>query len=130
MIKFNVIIINGYSLIVLKGIFLAKMKVMKVTENKMLQLSNQMMSEENTDPHYCQECGRGLGYSLRTIKVHSSRYKGLCKTRFRGHTLYTCQYCKMDLTSQFNLNSHNRMFGKNCKALQISRNRNFKLIST
>ena len=34
---------------------------MKVTEDKMLQLSNQMMTEENTDPHYCQECGRGMG---------------------------------------------------------------------
>ena len=92
------------------------------SDNEALSPLSYLPMEENIDPYYCPDCGKGLGYSLSSFNAHV-RNEEFCKQYNSGKIFYTCQYCKIDYSRLHTLKKHNKKFGNSCKTRQISLNR-------
>ena len=83
-----------------------------------------LITEEESNPYYCPDCGQCLGYSYKIFQTHISMYKGHCKEKFAGSTLYGCKYCKQEFSKLYSLVRHYKTFGDACKTRQITMNSN------
>ena len=82
-----------------------------------------LITEEDSNPYFCPDCGRCLGYSYNFFKMHISRYTGHCKKKFAGSRLYGCKYCKLEFHKLHHLERHCKTFGDACKTRQITMNK-------
>ena len=82
-----------------------------------------LMTEEDSNPYYCPDCGRCLGFSYKSFQMHVGRYTGHCKEKFAGRRLYGCKYCKEEFHDFHHLATHNKTFGNACKTRQITMNK-------
>ena len=85
------------------------------------------ITEGDSRPYYCPDCGRCLGYSYNYFQVHIGRYTGHCRKKFSGR-LYGCKYCKLEFSQLRTLATHQRRFGDACKTSQIIMNTKKHLI--
>ena len=83
-----------------------------------------LITEEDSNPYYCPDCGRCLGYSYKSFQIHISMYTGHCKDKFAGKRLYGCKYCNLEFIKLQNLSTHYKTFGDACKTRQITMNSN------
>ena len=82
-----------------------------------------LITEEDSNPYYCPDCGRCLGYSYNFFQKHISMYTGHCKVKFAGSRLYGCKYCKLEYHALHDLATHYKTFGDACKTRQITMNK-------
>ena len=83
-----------------------------------------LITDKDSNPYYCPDCGRCLGYSYKSFQMHVGRYTGHCREKFAGRRLYGCKYCKEEFHELHNLTIHKKRFGDGCKAKQITINKN------
>ena len=91
--------------------------------NETKYTKNDLITSQGTDPHYCLECGKGVGYSIHSFRSHFRVSRGLCKSTNEGKRFHRCLYCKTDFLKSSSLRDHNARFGHKCKAWQLSLNR-------
>ena len=98
---------------------------MEVTDSEPARVYTKphLITEEDTEPYYCPDCARCLGYSYKSFQKHISRYTGHCKVKFAGSRLYGCKYCKLEFYNLNGLSTHYRRFGDGCKIRQITMNK-------
>ena len=118
-IRTNRVPTNEVLLYLLVGDVPANKHTMQITADHLIELPNHLMTEENSVPYYCPDCGKGMGYSFLSFQKHLNKYGRLCREVFAGSTFYTCEYCKADYANQKYFNIHKRTFGKSCKTKQI-----------
>ena len=92
--------------------------------NSPVSSSNHLITEGDCQLFYCPDCGRCLGYSFTSYKSHITRFRGSCKEKFVGKTLYTCEHCKHEFVTLGNLKTHHSVNGDLCKRKQTSLNQN------
>ena len=99
---------------------------MEVTDSELARdyTKPHLITEEDSNPYYCPDCGRCLGYSYRFFQIHISRYTGHCKEKFAGRRFYGCKYCMLEFNQLYSLATHYKRFGDTCKTRQITMNSN------
>ena len=99
---------------------------MKVTDSEPARdyTKPHLITEEDSKPYYCPDCGRCLGYSYKSFQIHIGRYTRHCKEKFAGIRLYACKYCNEEFHELHHLAKHYKTFGDACKTRQITMNLN------
>ena len=102
-----------------------RVQSMEVTDSEPARVYTKphLITEEDSNPFYCPDCGRCLGYSYNSFQVHISRYARHCKKKFAGRRLYGCKYCKLEFIELHNLAIHYKTFGDACKTRQVTMNK-------
>ena len=78
-IRTNRVRTNEVLLYLLVGDVPANKHTMKITADHLIELPNHLMTEENSVPYYCPDCGKGMGYSFLSFQKHLNRYGRLCR---------------------------------------------------
>ena len=89
--------------------------VVLLTKDELPALYDELKVAQGDGPYFCPHCGKGVGYKFHRLKAHISQNIGSCLKTYANRMFYSCKFCKIDFTSKYTFNRHNKRCIRSCE---------------